>query len=100
MLSALRVPELRHQVGGELVQQEVGEVFSKEKTVDSHTELELGHEGLAMVKKVSKYLVHKQGDCEDVEHDQVDEHRSVALLYVLVGVEQAVDRQQGSGHQS
>jgi hypothetical protein len=95
--SVFRVAKLYHQVGDELVQQEVGELKSKAKTVDSHTELKVGHEGVAMDKKVQKYLAHKEGDCEYVEHDQVDQHHSVALLYLLVGVEQAADGQQGSG---
>ncbi len=47
--------------------------------------------------KVAKYTLHKEGDCVDVENDQVDDHHSVALLYVLVGFEQTADGHQGSG---
>ena len=46
------VHKLEHQVGDELVHQEVGEDLSKEKTVVCHSILEVCHNGVAMVKAI------------------------------------------------
>ena len=83
--SVFGVAELEHQESDKLVQQEVGEDLGKVKTVVSHKELEVWQVlEVAMFIAIINYLFRKQSDCVDIEHDQVGEHHSMALLYILV----------------
>ncbi len=80
--------ELEHEVGDELAQQEVGEDASLSKTVDSHSCLPESHVEVAIDVAIVNNFLHRVNDRVYVEEDHMDCHHPVALLDLLVGVEQ------------